>query len=105
MPPAPAIPRCYKTPAHGDWLTSFGRPDVPGQLRVVIGAPPELVSAILYTDGLIERRDTSMDQALGQLLAAASRPVDDLENYLDHLLSCDITDTNDDTCLIAVQPT
>ncbi|MEU9149415.1 SpoIIE family protein phosphatase [Streptomyces sp. NPDC048417] len=60
---------------------------------------------LMYTDGLIERRDSSMEQALGQLLAAASRPVDDLEDYLDHLLSCDIADTDDDTCLIAVQPT
>jgi PAS domain-containing protein len=60
---------------------------------------------LMYTDGLIERRDSSMEQALGQLLAAASRPVDDLEDYLDHLLSCDIADTDDDACLIAVQPT
>ncbi|WP_316755999.1 SpoIIE family protein phosphatase [Streptomyces herbicida] len=60
---------------------------------------------LMYTDGLIERRDSSMDQALEQLLAAASRPVDNLEDYLDHLLSCDIADTDDDTCLIAVQPT
>ncbi|WP_260463617.1 SpoIIE family protein phosphatase [Streptomyces sp. TRM72054] len=58
---------------------------------------------LMYTDGLIERRDSSMEQALGQLLAAASRPMDDLEDYLDHLLSCDIADTDDDTCLIAVQ--
>jgi PAS domain-containing protein len=60
---------------------------------------------LMYTDGLIERRDSSMEQALEQLLAAASRPVDDLEHYLDHLLSCDIADTDDDTCLIAVQRT
>ncbi|MER6354779.1 SpoIIE family protein phosphatase [Streptomyces sp. NPDC001634] len=60
---------------------------------------------LMYTDGLIERRDSSMEQALEQLLAAASRPEDDLEDYLDHLLSCDIADTDDDTCLIAVQPT
>ncbi|MFD8383506.1 SpoIIE family protein phosphatase [Streptomyces sp. NPDC059679] len=60
---------------------------------------------LVYTDGLIERRDSGIDQALGQLLAAAGRPVDDLENYLDDLLSCDIADTDDDTCLIAVQPT
>ncbi|SOF02178.1 Serine phosphatase RsbU, regulator of sigma subunit [Streptomyces sp. OV198] len=60
---------------------------------------------LMYTDGLIERRDSSMEQALGQFLAAASRPVDDLDDYLDHLLSCDIADTDDDTCLIAVQPT
>ncbi|MGO4426494.1 SpoIIE family protein phosphatase, partial [Streptomyces sp. MCAF7] len=60
---------------------------------------------LVYTDGLIERRDSGIDQALGQLLAAAGRPVDDLEDYLDDLLSCDIGDTDDDTCLIAVQPT
>ncbi|MGW0765326.1 SpoIIE family protein phosphatase [Streptomyces sp. NPDC002676] len=60
---------------------------------------------LMYTDGLIERRDSSMEQALEQLLAAASRPVDDLEGYVDHLLACDIADTDDDTCLLAVQPT
>ncbi|MET8450285.1 SpoIIE family protein phosphatase [Streptomyces sp. NPDC005209] len=60
---------------------------------------------LMYTDGLIERRDSSMDEALEQLLDAASRPVDNLEDYLDLLLSCDIADTDDDTCLIAVQPT
>jgi hypothetical protein len=31
--------------------------------------------------------------------------VDSLENYLDHLLTCDIADTDDDVCLVAVQPT
>lgn len=60
---------------------------------------------LMYTDGLVERRDSGMEQALERLLAAASRPMDDLEDYLDHLLACDIADTDDDTCLIAVQPT
>ncbi|MFC3573818.1 SpoIIE family protein phosphatase [Streptomyces yaanensis] len=60
---------------------------------------------LLYTDGLIERRDSDLDQALGQLLVAAGRPVGELEDYVDHLLSCAIADTDDDTCLIAVQAT
>jgi hypothetical protein len=59
----------------------------------------------MYTDGLVERRDSGMEQALERLLAATNRPMDDLEDYLDHLLACDIADTDDDTCLIAVQPT
>ncbi|WP_306189664.1 SpoIIE family protein phosphatase [Streptomyces sp. MK5] len=60
---------------------------------------------LMYTDGLIERRDGNIDQALRTLLTAAGRAVDGLEDYLDHLLSCDIADTDDDICLIAVQPT
>ncbi|MFF0791650.1 SpoIIE family protein phosphatase [Streptomyces spiralis] len=60
---------------------------------------------LMYTDGLIERRDGNIDQALRSLLTAAGRAVDGLEDYLDHLLSCDIADTDDDICLVAVQPT
>ncbi|MGW0082813.1 SpoIIE family protein phosphatase [Streptomyces sp. NPDC003393] len=60
---------------------------------------------LMYTDGLIERRDGNIDQGLRTLLTAAGRPVDSLENYLDHLLTCDIADTDDDVCLVAAQPT
>lgn len=60
---------------------------------------------LMYTDGLIERRDGNMDQALRTLLTAAGHAVDGLEGYLDHLLSCGIADTDDDICLVAVQPT
>ena len=34
----------------------------------------------------------------------ASRPVDDLDAFLDHLLDEAVADTDDDTCLIGIQP-
>jgi serine phosphatase RsbU (regulator of sigma subunit) len=59
---------------------------------------------LMYTDGLIERRDSSVQDALDQLLTAASSPVDDLDHFLDHLLSASTADTDDDTCLVGIQP-
>ncbi|QFY12121.1 SpoIIE family protein phosphatase [Nonomuraea phyllanthi] len=58
---------------------------------------------LMYTDGLIECRDSDVRHALGHLLTAAGRQVDDLDSYLGHLLSQDIADTDDDVCLIGVQ--
>jgi serine phosphatase RsbU (regulator of sigma subunit) len=57
---------------------------------------------MLFTDGLVERRGTSMDDALGALLRLAERPADDIEWYADHILNSTAPDTDDDTCLIAV---
>lgn len=57
---------------------------------------------LLYTDGLVERRRGSGDDVAGLLAAAVSRP-DDLESYVDRVLSLARSDTDDDTCLIAVR--
>jgi PAS domain S-box-containing protein len=57
---------------------------------------------LLYTDGLVERRHGTGDD-LTALLAAAGRRPDDLESYLDGVLSLARSDTEDDTCLIAVR--
>ncbi|WP_329560784.1 SpoIIE family protein phosphatase [Kitasatospora sp. NBC_01266] len=63
---------------------------------------------LLYTDGLIERRDRSLQDSLDSLLATAQDPglADDpagLEHRLDHLLRYSSSDTDDDTCLIGVR--
>ncbi|MFD3872879.1 SpoIIE family protein phosphatase [Streptomyces sp. NPDC058623] len=58
---------------------------------------------LMYTDGLVERRDVSVTDSLTQLLAVASRPVDSLDKRLDDLLTYSASDTDDDTCLIGVQ--
>ncbi|TDQ50253.1 SpoIIE family protein phosphatase [Actinorugispora endophytica] len=58
---------------------------------------------LMYTDGLIERRDRSLEQSLDGLLAIARYPVGHLEERLDHLLTHSSSDTDDDTCLIGVQ--
>ncbi|MFJ7280570.1 SpoIIE family protein phosphatase [Kitasatospora sp. NPDC098663] len=63
---------------------------------------------LLYTDGLIERRDCSVEDSLSNLLALtqdnrSSGSPDDLEHRLDHLLRYTDADTDDDTCLIGVR--
>ncbi|MDH6115234.1 serine phosphatase RsbU (regulator of sigma subunit)/PAS domain-containing protein [Kitasatospora sp. MAP12-15] len=63
---------------------------------------------LLYTDGLIERKDRSLAQSLGHLLAtakAAGRPDGGipLDRRLDHLLTHSSADTDDDTCIIGIQ--
>jgi PAS domain-containing protein len=58
---------------------------------------------LLFTDGLIERRDQPIDSALATLLAAASRPVGDIGGYADHVLGRAASNTGDDACLVAVR--
>ncbi|MEU9256130.1 SpoIIE family protein phosphatase [Streptomyces sp. NPDC048270] len=58
---------------------------------------------LMYTDGLVERRDVSVTDSLSQLVAVASRPTDSLESRLDNLLTYSASDTDDDTCLIGIQ--
>ncbi|MYT21436.1 SpoIIE family protein phosphatase, partial [Streptomyces sp. SID7760] len=58
---------------------------------------------LMYTDGLVERRDLSVTDSLAQLLAVAAHPSDCLERRLDDLLTYSASDTDDDTCLIGVQ--
>ncbi|WP_245984784.1 SpoIIE family protein phosphatase [Streptomyces tateyamensis] len=67
---------------------------------------------MMYTDGLIERRDRSVADSLDNLLTIAQMPVampagpqepTDLERRLDLLLRYTNADTDDDTCLIGVR--
>ncbi|GGS62526.1 SpoIIE family protein phosphatase [Nonomuraea spiralis] len=57
---------------------------------------------LLYTDGLIERRDHNLRHAQDRLLAVASRTATTLDHRLDDLLTHCNSDTDDDTCLIGV---
>ncbi|MGK5628739.1 SpoIIE family protein phosphatase [Streptomyces sp. URMC 123] len=59
---------------------------------------------LMYTDGLIERRDRSVERSLEQLLTAVGTPALDLDEHLDRLLTHSRSDTDDDTCLIGIQP-
>ncbi len=58
---------------------------------------------LLFTDGLIERRDEPIDEAISSLIRAASRPVGDIGEYADHLLDQAASNTGDDACLVAVR--
>jgi serine phosphatase RsbU (regulator of sigma subunit)/PAS domain-containing protein len=57
---------------------------------------------LLYTDGLIECRDISIDDSIQSMLEVASRPVTDIDGYADHLVAHTTSDTDDDACLVAV---
>jgi PAS domain-containing protein len=57
---------------------------------------------LLFTDGLVERRDLAIDDALAALLTVASRPVRGISDYADYLLRHADSNTGDDACLVAV---
>jgi serine phosphatase RsbU (regulator of sigma subunit) len=57
---------------------------------------------LLYSDGLIERRHQSLDEGLAALTAAAAG-ISDPENVISAVLdTLGSTDTEDDTCLVAL---
>ncbi|MEU7280015.1 SpoIIE family protein phosphatase [Streptomyces sp. NPDC045431] len=58
---------------------------------------------LMYTDGLVERRDESVQDSLAKLLSNARIPSTSLEHRLDGLLKHSKSDTDDDTCLIGIQ--
>lgn len=58
---------------------------------------------LLYTDGLIERRRHSPDENVARLLAEASPTEPDLDAYVDRILERVESDTDDDTCILAVR--
>ena len=60
---------------------------------------------LMYTDGLVERRDTSWNESLDHLLANAQAPAETLSHLLDRLLTYSKSDTDDDTCLVGIRVT
>jgi len=57
---------------------------------------------LLFTDGLIERRDQPIDDALDSLLQIAGRPVADIGSYADYVVAEAASNTDDDACLVVV---
>lgn len=82
---------------------------------MLLGAVPEAVyeehevqlavddRLLLYTDGLIERRDRSVEESLAQLLTAARTVPPTLDQQLDRLLTYSRSDTDDDTCIVGIR--
>lgn len=57
-------------------------------------------TVLMYTDGLIERRDRNVRDSIAQLLVHAQGPAESLELRLDRLLTHSVADTDDDTCIV-----
>jgi serine phosphatase RsbU (regulator of sigma subunit) len=64
-------------------------------------APDDML--LMYTDGLIERRDRDLDEALEGLLTLTASAPGSMEQRLDYLLTHSNADTDDDTCIVGVQ--
>ena len=71
--------------------------------RSVLG---EEATLLLYTDGLVERRDVGLDDRLAQLAAAASASGGELDHVCDQILSGVLGNAEpaDDVALLAVRP-
>lgn len=82
---------------------------------MLLGALPETVyeeeevqlaaddTLLMYTDGLIERRDRSVEESLTQLLVQARTVTPTLDQQLDRLLTYSRSDTDDDTCIVGIR--
>ncbi|MER7488041.1 SpoIIE family protein phosphatase [Streptomyces sp. NPDC126497] len=82
---------------------------------LLLGALPEAVyeesevrlaaedNLLMYTDGLIERRDRSVEESLTHLLTTAAAAPDTLDQRLDRLLTYSRSDTDDDTCIVGIR--
>jgi serine phosphatase RsbU (regulator of sigma subunit)/PAS domain-containing protein len=59
---------------------------------------------LLFTDGLIERRDQSIDDGLDSLLQLAGRAADaDIGSFADAVVAGAASNTDDDACLVAIR--
>jgi serine phosphatase RsbU (regulator of sigma subunit) len=82
---------------------------------ILLGAVPEAVyeeaevqlaaddTLLMYTDGLIERRDRSVEESLRHLLTTARTAPPTLDQQLDRLLTYSRSDTDDDTCIVGIR--
>jgi serine phosphatase RsbU (regulator of sigma subunit)/PAS domain-containing protein len=58
---------------------------------------------LLFTDGMIERRDSPIDEALDEFARRAAVPQPSAAVLADHVLAHAASDTGDDACLVAVR--
>jgi serine phosphatase RsbU (regulator of sigma subunit)/PAS domain-containing protein len=82
---------------------------------LLLGAVPEAVyeetevqlaegdTLLMYTDGLIERRDRPVEDSLSHLLDTARSAPKTLDQQLDRLLTYSRSDTDDDTCIVGIR--
>ncbi|GAA3385966.1 SpoIIE family protein phosphatase [Streptomyces racemochromogenes] len=84
-----------------DGLLLGALPDVTYAEGEILLEPQDTL--LMFTDGLVERRDASVQDSLADLLRTAGAGAGDLDSRLDALLTQSWSDTDDDTCLIGVQ--
>jgi PAS domain S-box-containing protein len=77
----------------------------PAVFREATALLPPGSTLLLYTDGLVERRDAPLEGRLEELAAAAADADTDLDGLCEHLLSAVLgeTDPADDVALLAVR--
>jgi len=78
----------------------------PGTFREAAATLPAGASLLLYTDGLVERRDEPLERSLDGLAATAGRAEGGLEGLCDAVLSGVLGQRmpSDDVALLAVRP-
>ncbi|TDB77471.1 SpoIIE family protein phosphatase [Micromonospora sp. KC721] len=77
------------------------RAERPSDLEFVL---PPGATLVLYTDGLIERRDATIDEGLAALAACATRVDDDLDRFCERLLvELAPQEIHDDVAVVAVR--
>jgi PAS domain S-box-containing protein len=78
----------------------------PAVFREATAILPPGSSLLLYTDGLVERRDTPLEDRLTQLADAAAAGGDELGELCEHVISHVLGDgdLSDDVALLAVRP-
>jgi PAS domain S-box-containing protein len=78
----------------------------PAVFREATAVLPPGSSLLLYTDGLVERRDVGLEERLGQLAEVAGGAADDLDALCDRVLEVVLGegDPGDDVALLAVRP-
>jgi Stage II sporulation protein E (SpoIIE)/Integrase core domain len=100
LPPVVVHRGTARTLALPEGMLLGTEPDACYQEATITLSPGDTL--LMFTDGLIERRDQSLDHTLHALKHLASRPVHDIGTFADHLLAHSASDTADDACLIAI---
>jgi PAS domain S-box-containing protein len=78
----------------------------PAVFREATAIVPPGASLLLYTDGLVERRDTPLEDRLTELADAAATGGDELGDLCEHVIAAMLGDADpgDDVALLAVRP-
>ncbi|WP_103354288.1 SpoIIE family protein phosphatase [Amycolatopsis sp. CA-128772] len=96
---------------HGDGTATtlpLIRGSLLGAVRDVVYEEDELQLAegdilLIYTDGLIERRDRPVQDSVSRLVTLVDGHDGGLEHQLDTLLTYSTADTDDDTCVVGIE--